>query len=395
MCFLHMNHRPWRGSIKTTTICEEKVIVLESGSKGYIKDMVYYLINIMLLTAIWVVAENKKIMLGKKRVIEKNWLFCVIASSNWAILSGFRHISIGADTKAYKDMFDMVIKTDLKDIFIMIKERYLYGQRNVKDPGYMLIEKIFQEVSVNYQLWLIAIALLFFGAMGMWIYRYSLNPYISYIIFSCLFYSFFAVTGLRQTIATALVVMIGTRLIEKKKLIAFLVVVIIAYAIHASAICFLPFYWLAKVPINKISLGIYWIVIGSVYLFKQQFLLLLQRVVGYESYQELDGAGAGIFLYLFLLTAVITTVFYKYLIDKKNIGIIVNATMIACIFSSLLLINPSMMRVVQYYSVFLMLLIPELVNIFKKQKRMIIILGVSLMCLFLIKNDPQYMFFWE
>ena len=64
---------------------------------------------------------------------------------------------------------------------------------------------------------------------------------ISWVVYSTLFYSFFAITGHRQTIATGIVVWGGLECIRKRKLIPFLLLTFVAYTIHASAICVLPF----------------------------------------------------------------------------------------------------------------------------------------------------------
>lgn len=119
------------------------------------------------------------------------------------------------------------------------------GGADIKDPGYAAVVKAFQTFSTNYQAYLVFIALLFMIPMAIWIYRNSSMPCLSFIIFSTLFYSFYAVTGIRQTIATSLVVFIGYEFIKKKKPIPFLLLMFIAFFIHKSCICFLPFVFFA------------------------------------------------------------------------------------------------------------------------------------------------------
>ena len=73
----------------------------------------------------------------------------------------------------------------------------------------------------------------------------------------------------------------------------------------------------------------------------------------------------------------------------------INALMMACGFSPLLLINPSCMRVVQYYSVYLMFLLPELRYVFRKNSQALFlrIIGLIMIAL-LIKQMPSYRFFF-
>lgn len=356
--------------------------------------MIWYMLNIFTLTICWLLLNDKGISVGE-RILSKEKCFLAFATFNWVILSGCRHISIGADTEAYKIyMFDPIQRMSWGEIWNSFSQVYI--DKTGKDPGYMVLEKLFQYISTNYQIWLIAIALFFFIFMAKWVDRYSKNPYLSYILFSCLFYSFFAITGHRQTIATAMVVMIGTQLAEEKKLIKFLILVLIASTVHASAICFLVFYIIIKIPINKVTLSSYWIFIGLAYLFRGRFMEFLQEIVGYESYTYLEGAGAGVFIYLLLLVSIVITVFHNYLLDEGVNPISIHAVMFSTVMSSLVLINPSMMRVVQYFSLFLMIIISDLISLVKEEnQRIVSFIVVSLLCLLLLNNNPTYYFFFS
>ena len=115
----------------------------------------------------------------------------------------------------------------------------VYVNEEGKDPGYAVFEKIVQIFTDNYQVYLVVVAAVFFIGLAFWIYRYSSEPCMSYLIFSSFLFGFYALTGLRQTVATVLVVFIGTRLIEKRKFLPFLLVVLVAFTVHKSAICFL------------------------------------------------------------------------------------------------------------------------------------------------------------
>ena len=198
--------------------------------------MVVYLCNIACLTGMWFLLSNYR--------KDKNRIFCFFASLNWILISGLRGLSVGDDTKAYKEQFTNIKFQTWDSLFEAFKQKYFHNGDG-KDIGYGLLEKAFQIISTNYQFWLFAIAALFFVAFGFFVYKYSENPYLSYILFSTLFYSFFAITGLRQTIATAVVVLIGIELIKRKKFIPFFILIILMSTVNDSVLCFLPFYWLS------------------------------------------------------------------------------------------------------------------------------------------------------
>ena len=154
--------------------------------------------------------------------------------------------------------------------------------------------------------------------MGKFIYKYSKNVYLSYILFSCLFYSFYAITGLRQTIATALVVFCGIDLIKERKFYKFVFLIMIASTIHASALCFLPFYWISRINISYKMILVYWgLIIGS-FLFKNQVFNVFRLISGYDNYEFYSGATGGTFLLLLLLLALFSSIFYKKIIGNHR-----------------------------------------------------------------------------
>ena len=366
--------------------------------------MIWYLLNIAIITFVWFwpvreYAQSGLLYTAEERKKIQRKRFCIIATFNWIILSGCRAIWVGPDTEAYKTVrFDKTIGRSWGSIIRDFYAKYIQGA-DIKDPGYPLIEKIFQIFSTNYQVFLIGIAVLFFVTMGVFIYKYSRQPYVSFVLFSSLFYTFFAITGHRQTIVTAIVVFMGIELIKKRKLIPFVSIVLLCYKVNKSALCFLPFYWFSKIKINSVTLAIYWVCTVLAFIFRYQLLEFLQLLIGYEQYQDNEGASGGTFMVLLLLVGVVVTMFHKVILKKNNLLIetSINALMIACFFSPLLFINQSFMRVIQYYSLFLLVLLPEIGVIFKDDTDKGIFYAICcIVMIFLLSQQPAgyAFFFW-
>lgn len=365
-----------------------------------------FVINIILIVCegLWLLSQVPTQRNKKK--------FCYIASIQWILISGLRHISVGADTEQYYNNFER-IKTYTWDYVFDFTRTQLIMDSDAKAPGYTFLVKVFQLFSDDYQVFLVFIAVVFFACMGWSVYRNSKNPALSYILFSCLFYSFFAITGIRQTLATAIVLFVGIEFIKKRKLIPFVICILLMATVHLSVVCFLPFYWLSLIKINIRSIIVYWIAIITAFIFRNQLLLILQYLAGYEGYTQTEGASAGTFLYLLMLVAVITSVFNKQIIsgqeeyimeDNNNKGkylpmlqLSMNAIFIACFFSPLLLINQNMMRVVQYYSLFLLFYLPEIPNMFSERRYVWIYNYALIITLVLMSLNRfyQYYFFWQ
>lgn len=365
-----------------------------------------FIINLCLiaLEGFWFLS-NKNIDKGEKK-------FCILASLQWILISGLRGLSVGADTKSYYDNFKR-IKTYSWNYVLDFAQNRIIVDSDAKAPGYTLLVKLFQVFSDNYQVFLIFVAILFFSWMGYSIYKNSENPVLSYILFSCLFYSFFAITGIRQTIATSFVVFLGIELIKKRKLIAFIICILLMYPIHSSAICFLPFYWIANIKITGKRIGIYWTLVAMTYIFRERFMAALQFLVGYENYVQTEGAGIGTFIYLLMLIAAVVTIFYKRIVKEENDvdeiavsnkgqkdipinRLAVNALFMSCIFSSLLLINQNTMRVVQYYSLGLLYLLPQIANVFKVESKAVFnVIVFTVAIALVIYSGYTYVFFWQ
>ncbi|MBC9785831.1 EpsG family protein [Heliobacterium chlorum] len=354
--------------------------------------MTVYLLNVGLLM-IWsvLILNNRVLTFGKK-------LFVILASLQWIIISGLRDITVGGRDIyiSYYNSFNRVLTTSWTEIADRFINILFYGAEG-KDPGYMFIEKTISLMTDSYQVYLAIIAALFMVPFGVFIYRNSRDPFISFLIYSTLFYAFYSLTGLRQTIATALVVLIGYELIKKKKLLWFMVVTLIAYTIHKSVVVFTPFYFLADKEISiKYTLTLLAISTTSLVLGNQLFFSLFSSF-GYGDYVANDIGGTGTFTFMLLLVTIAALLKKKKIINNNPQAVhFLNATLLALFFSIMTLENQSFMRVQQYYSIFIVLLIPEIIKSFERWDKVIVYTGsvVVLLALF-IKNNPEYIFFWQ
>lgn len=353
--------------------------------------MAWYLTNITLILLSRLPLTGRKIEFNGKKTV------CIVGAVSWILLSGLRHLSIGADTYAYKYLFNGVTNQSWTKVIEQLKLRLTLAN-TTKDPGYTLIVKLFQCFSDNYRIWLILIACAFIIPMAIWIYKNSSDPCVSFVVFSTLFYSFFAITGLRQTIATAIAFFGGMEFIRKERPLGFLLTVLLASLIHASSIVLLPLYFLDKIKISRATLAAYWLLIIFAFLFRDKVFNILKAFAGYDNYMKSATASGGTFILLLLAMAVVYTIFYRQIGASKNpqLNIASNSLFMACVFSPLLLVNESCMRIVQYYSIFIIILLPEYKYIFKKESRIIFnVIVCAVMILLLIRNQPVYHFFWE
>lgn len=348
-----------------------------------------YLLNIIMLL-FWAV-----VLLIKRNSQESKKVYVLLATINWIVLSGLRHVSIGADTLNYYNLFKQTLETSWITILNNFFEVY-FRESNSKDPGYYFLVKIIQLFTDNYQVFLILVALAFTVPLGMWIYKNSKNPFVTFLIYSVLFYAFFSITGTRQTIATSLVVLVGYEYIKERRLLPFILLTFIGFTIHKSALVFFPFYFLANKKITKRYLVSTIALFPVIMYFRVPISLFFQEISGYE-YGIYEGAGTRNFTILIILVALVG-IWKSDIILVKNSQAThyYNALVISILATPLTWVNPSAMRVVQYYSIYLLLLIPEIINSFNNEEKPVVYYTVvSLLLLLLIRSNPQYMFFWQ
>lgn len=355
--------------------------------------MSIYLINIFLII-LWAV-----LLLGKEPNSKKKKIFCIIVTMQWILLSGLRHISVGPDTYTYKvNYFDRTIHISWKTLINNFYEVIFLGESGW-DPGYAIVEKIFQTMSNDYQLFLFFIGILFTVPMGIFIYKYSKKPCFSFLIYSCLFYSFFAITGHRQTIATGIALFGGYKFIRERKFFMFASIVLLMSTVHKSVICLLPFYFIATKRVTiRYSFTVF-ICFIITFIFKNKIMMILASITGYMEYaNQFEGAGTWTFTFIFIVVILAALIRGPKILKQENIDITIayNATFMALIFVPLTFVEPNAMRIVQYFSIFIMILIPEIISSFKVKEQVLVYYGgASLMILLFMKTNPQYMFFWQ
>ncbi|OOV29262.1 hypothetical protein BXU11_04910 [Flavobacterium sp. LM5] len=334
--------------------------------------------------------------LNRKKYI---WVICFIL----ILQSGLRNVAVGADTYAYFNSFENSKNQSWDDVWEIVSEYYKYDIG--KDPGFPVFEKFCSTISDSYQIFLVIIAILFFVSLGNFILKNTTklqDVILAFVIYSVLFYGFFSITGHRQTLATALT-LLSFEFIKKRKIIPFLIVILIASTLHKSSLIFILFYFVCRIKKPKI------IFISTLLLFplfmstRDLLAAFFQSISGYEGYDQFEGAGTFTFSAIFLLICITALIRQKILLkSNSNTQNYFNAFALALLFLPLTWINPSMMRVVQYFSIFMLIFVPEIIRSFEfysedihQRVRIVTLFVLILLFLKSSQNGEPYSFFWE
>jgi len=362
--------------------------------------MIVNLILIFLILIVGLIFYEEAGIYSDSRYYRKRYilLICLIL----IFQSGLRNVAVGADTFAYYEMFEKIKLTSWKEIWNAILDYYTHGTG--KDPGYMVFQKTVQVIVADYQIYLFVIALLFFSALGNFIYKNTkrlADAIFAFVLYSSLFYAFFSITGIRQTIATA-ATLFGFELIKKQKLIPFILLILFVSTIHKSSLIFIPFYFIAGLKNTKMIFGSTILFFPILIIFKNEINDFLKEAGGYNEYDTFESAGAFTFTLLLLIIAIVAWQRIKpSLIFNRKAKPFYNAFAMAIFFTPLTFINPNAMRVVQYFSIFLLILLPVVIQSFQlislKMKRAIYTMAIFLLVIFSVKGNwnGEYKFYWQ
>lgn len=352
--------------------------------------MTVYLINIVLIIVWGFFLTHTNPTKEKKKV------YCVIVATQWILLSGLRDFSVGSDTNEYKNAFERGLKQSWESLINNCWD-YLFNDLDIKDPGYYLLQKIFQVFSDDYRMWLFFIAIVFTGLMARWIYKYSSMPDISFLIYSVLFFAFFSITGHRQTLATALIFFLGYEYAKKRQFVKFAIIAFIAFMLHKSSVVFIIYYFIANISITPLYFALMIGIAVVVALLGQQLYGPVALFLGFtEEHLSYDGGGAETYATVLTLLCVVTFLFYPWIskqrTDAKNLY---NMMFLTLVTTLLVYQQQGFMRVQQYFSLMIMIIIPELINAINKNYRAMAYLGVTVfLILYFLRIKPDYQFFF-
>jgi len=319
--------------------------------------------------------------------------YCVLMSIWFFLISGLRGFNMGADTPWYIQHFKSTVSNGYQqDMFREI------------EIGYKWFEFGISLVTSSSQIFLLIIAGIVSVCIGTFIYENSKNVVWSFLGYYSLFFWFYGMTGIRQTLA-AIILLFSYRFIKNRNLILFIVCIVFAYLFHKSAVAFAPMYFLANKKLTKkYIVGMLMGFILCIILRQQILSILTNSFVTfaqdtyYSVYENTRFKTANFTVLIALLT--LGALLFKDKVIASNAQALhyYNAMLFA------LLVSPtSLLRIVQYYSIFMIFLIPEVINEQREEHHRILMhygAGLALILLSIksvMGNSTiyPYYFFWQ
>lgn len=314
------------------------------------------------------------------------------------ILVLLRHESIGTDTWSYIHHFYKISELDWNEV----------GKVSI-EFGFSFLNKIVSLISTDPRVFLTIVAIASSSLVYPTYKRLCIDTSLTIALFCIMstFVMFFS--GMRQMLAIGIGV-IAYEFTRKKKLIPFILSVILAMTFHASAFMLAFMYPVFHSKITKRWLIAIIPILSAIFVFNKRIfstlLVILERYTMYEA--SISSTGAYTMLFLFVVfTVFVFLVPDDKKLDQETIGLR-NFMLLALVVQLFAPLHVLAMRMNYYYIIFIPLLIPKIIRARSATWDQVAIIARYVMIVFFVvyffingyaSNDNldvfPYHFFWE
>ncbi|TJX13963.1 EpsG family protein [Tissierella creatinini] len=315
---------------------------------------------------------DNHIVINKRR-------YCILMGFILFLITALRSISVGFDSEQYSRHYYLLHQMGFKDIINIYKD----------ELGFYFIIKTLTYISSNHQLMFTFIGAIYAFFISRFIYKYSKDSMVSFIMLITMSYFAFSMTGLRQTIALS-ILLLSIDYIIGRKLSRFIILVFLGSLFHKSAIFFLPAYFLKTKKISFKKIILYIISTPLVFLLRPLMINIVQKFIyeGYlVDYNQLAGGWTTLFIYSLIL-AVATILKPQMEKTDDNFPLFFSMMYMGMLIQMFVPLQANIFRVSMYYNIASIILIP---GILKTQKDKISKL-VSYVIFFILMGVQYYMF---
>lgn len=332
--------------------------------------------------------------------------YIIIITVLLIILSSLRHEAVGNDTYASMLNFERILQTNWSEILSGFWDRYIDpSNSNGKDPAEGVALKLISYITSNSRIFLFISASLSLSSLGYFVYKTSCSlrtTLLVYVFYVNFFYAYVPNSAFRQPMAIA-ILLVAYLALANGKYLKFCILLFIASFFHKSVLVagtMLPLYYLTKERGIK---GFYlcFLVVFVIMLFFYQsvgkFLSVGSSV--YSGYSKatfyLSSTNKPvmvIFLYF---------IFYIYGLMNINRDLHINENRLqyfglalSIAFLPLIWIDPSALRLIAYFGIFIPLLFGRYYKEIPNQKFFYQTILIVLMLKLLISTN-EYAFMWE
>lgn len=322
--------------------------------------------------------------------------FYIIITALMLIIVGFRSDTVGIDTNAYKCEFFRLGRENFD---------YLFNYKILNEMGYAFSNILFGNLGLPWEIYKLLMASIFLIPVFILIYKKTDNPFYALIFFITMGWWTYPMSTIRQSVAIGLTI-IAFLFEEKNKKLPFIICILLAISFHNSTFIVLVYYIITKIPLNKRNIGI-WMIVGVLIIILGIIPLrnITQEIMLYfgKDYSVIENTGGNLMEAFFVITLILGGTFIGKEKDETYIKYY-KAIYLSAVLLPIVKINPTLFRIYQYFSIYLVVFIPMMLSRIKDKKiRLIGHLGYNAVCLYLLFTKTlieinkliPYSFFWD
>lgn len=300
---------------------------------------------------------------GTSKKYDFNTVAVIFLGVMYFIISAFRADSVGNDLIRYVSRYQMVGRTPWHNIFNL-------GDTWGFEVGFVFLCKLLSIFTLNPRILVVVSSFIIVGSFYRTIIKYSENALISMYLFN-LFGFFVTSLNLMRLFLAVAICLWSIEYVEQKKFLKFVLIVIIASLFHTSAIVFLVVYFAPSIKINKTTFVLSAIFCIVSFFFSKQITLLMTYVFSenYSGYRGEIGSGSGNGLLILLIGIFIFAYISFDREDRKDevLTLWINLLFITIVLNILATRLSSVSRLMWYFKISLIFLIPHISNVAKKK----------------------------
>lgn len=167
-------------------------------------------------------------------------VYCACFGLIFFVIAAVRY-TVGHDYILYANWYNRLLISSIDELTYWSREK-----------GFLIPLKMLADCGLPYQTMFVLIA--FFVALGvmLYIYKKSTLPWVSVTAFVSMGLYFISMNFMRQFLA-AILITLAFRYIYERHLLRFFAVVMLASVFHFTALVILPFYFILRIPVNKLG----------------------------------------------------------------------------------------------------------------------------------------------
>lgn len=334
---------------------------------------------------------------GKKKFNIQIYMFlCCISIIFFA---GMRSPYFGSpDTEAYTRFFDNQKNVSFNSLIKLWSMSPIDFMQ--KEGGFQLFMWGCAQIFNNSQIFILLTSAIMTLCVARFISTQSDDVTLSWLTYVCLGLMTFNMNGLRQGLAMS-ICLISYEFAKRRKLLPFLLIVLLAMTFHRSSIIYLLVYPLCNYKPSFVSNIVLSSGVVFFFLFSSQLANLYNQTMGKDYEMESFESGGVVVVLTYAMVLLLSVLYVFYVKGERKLEIIPLGILVlvgAFLYISRYLSTQIFERMSYYFFYFIILLLPKLRHVFDIKSQVIYryaVIGLAVGLFFYRVMGDGYAFFWQ